>query len=141
MGPEDGGRVERPVVVRAERVLPEGGEQERADHAEDDVIDIHRTELALLDAAAQNGRDQVDSTVGDRVEIEASQLGEVAGLGDDQLGDHARGRGDDGLPGRQQPLEQDRGGDGLGEQRLELARGSGATSPRTTALKRSSLLG
>ncbi len=29
------GAVERPIVMRAERVLPEGGEQERADHAID----------------------------------------------------------------------------------------------------------
>ncbi len=118
-GPEYRRSIERPVVMRAQRVLPKRGEEKRANHAEDNVIHIDRTERTFLNAAPQDGRDQVDAAVGDGVEIEASQLREVPGLGDHELRDHAHGRGDHRLPGRQQSLEQNRGRDGLGQERLD----------------------
>src|SRR5262249_4899905 len=48
VGPENCRSVQRLVIVPAERLLPQDSEQERADHAEDDMIDVHGTELALL---------------------------------------------------------------------------------------------
>ena len=119
VGTKDSRGVERPIVMRAERVLPEGSEQEWADHAINRVLDIDGTEFTLFDAAAENGCDQVHSPMCDRVEIKAGELREVSGLCDDQLGDDAERRGDDTLPGCEQALEQQPGRNGLFEHGLE----------------------
>ena len=44
MSAEDLGSIHRPVIVRAERVFPEGREEKWANHAVGDVIDVDRSE-------------------------------------------------------------------------------------------------
>src|SRR5262249_7042423 len=107
VGTAKGSYVERSVVVRLERVPPQDGEDERGEDAVSDVIDVDRPELPGLDALAEDRPQQGQSAVGDLFEVEPGQVGEVAGLGQDEFGQDAHPRREDvGGPDGEEALDE-----------------------------------
>jgi hypothetical protein len=74
VGAAGGWNIERSVLVRLQRMLPEHNEEQEPEHAVYDVLDIDRSELTAGDTTAQDGGNKAEATVHGRLRVEPGQL-------------------------------------------------------------------
>jgi len=71
------------------------GEKERGDDAHDRLLGVDRSKFADLDAALEQTAQQTLAAFDHLIEIEAREIGKIAGFGQHQLGNGADARAHD----------------------------------------------